>query len=165
MLSNLKRHRFAGLSLLIVLIIGVMGGDCVSTFPPLPGPDGPSIVTLELVNDTDFFVDPFIYVHPDENVPVSVLISDENLVLLDPPELEPGEIVELDFFCEDIGAVITDRPLLLDGDLAFESSNSPLLRWGDDFLCGDLVTFFYLEDPVTGEFFVEPRVNNTIVPD
>jgi hypothetical protein len=163
MLSSQNRHRFAGLTLLTLLAIGAMGGDCDVVIPP-PDPVDP-LVTVRMENTTGFFVDPFIYVHPDESVPFSVLVRDENLVLLVPPELEPGEIVELDFECIDIGAVITDRPLLLDGDQAFESINSPLLRFGEDFECGDLITFVYIDDLDTGEFFVQPEVNGRVVPD
>ncbi len=154
--------------LLFLTLFGVMGGDCDINIPSIPLPDPNPVdplVTVELVNTTDFFVDPFIYVHPDEAVPFSVLTRDENLIVLDPPELEPGEIVELDFECVDIGAVITDRPLLLDGDVAFESTNSPLLRWATDYECGDLVSFVYVDDLDTGEFFVQAEVNGFIVAD
>lgn len=166
MLSSPSKRRFAGMSVLMVLVIGVMGGDCNVKLPPLPSPPGElPLVTVELFNTTDFFVDPFLYAHPDENVPFSVLTRDENLIFLDPPELEPGEIVELDFRCEDIGAVITDRALLFEGDVAFESTNSPLLRWGRDYLCGDLISFIYIDDLDTGEFFVQAEVNGRIVAD
>jgi len=163
MLSSRTGRRFIGLILLGLTVVGVMGGDCDITLP-VPDIDPDPLVTVELVNTTNFFVDPFVFVDPDDNVPFSVLVRAENLVFLDPPELEPGELVELDFLCADIGAVTTD-PLLLDGDLAFESINVPLLRFGEDYECGDLISFVYIDDPETGEFFVQPEVNGRIVPD
>ena len=113
----------------------------------LPIPVGDPMVTVEVINRTDWPVDPFLYVDPDENVSFGALISADNLVLID-PLLQPGEVVTLGWECVDIGTVISDQALLILSETeGVESTTSPLLRWGEDFLCGDVISFIYEDQP------------------
>lgn len=162
----MRSRRFAGRVFLMILgglvMTGAMGSRCSIPFP-LPIPPDP-MVTVELVNTTAYPIDPFLYVHPDENIPFALLIDEFNLLILD-PLLQPGEVVTLGYECEDIGAAVPDRPVMFVGPDAFEADNSPVVRWGRDFLCGDIISFIFIDDIDTGEFFTRVEINDEFLTD
>lgn len=158
----LSRPRF-GLYLL-GMVAGVLslGSNCsITGIPGLPVVD--EIVTIELVNTTNFEVDPLLFVHPDETAPVNVAAQPEWEFVLDPP-LAPGEIAEIDFECFDIGTVVSDRALLLTPGTPVASDNAPVVRWGLDYDCGDFVSFIFVDDPAS-VFFTRVEVNGVFVTD
>ncbi len=151
-----------------LVLAGVMGGGCdglTPVFPDVPGILDDDVITIELVNTTPNLVDPFLYVDPNEDVFFNNLIIDGNLVLLDPPELAPGEVVTLVFDCQDVGSVVSDRAELITDLEIIESDNSPLLIEADDFVCGDLISFIYIDDPGEEVFFTRVEVNDVFLTD
>jgi hypothetical protein len=73
-----------------------------------------------------------------------------NLVDIGPP-MVPGEVVTVSFTCDDAGSLLSDADVieLADGTLL----SSTLLRQGQEFFCGEVVTMYYdpLPAPVTVE--------------
>jgi len=147
-----------------LVLMGVMGGPCDITISP----DGIitfDSVTVELVNNTDYPIEPYLFVDEDENVSVDGLVVDENFVALD-PLLQPDEIIELAFDCDEIGSIISDRAWLVVSDTEiYESDNGPLLREEDDFECGDVISFIFIDEGPEGSFFTRVEVNNQFVED
>ncbi|UCD27852.1 MAG: hypothetical protein JSV03_12200 [Planctomycetota bacterium] len=148
-----------------VIMMGVMGGPCdITVFPE--GIISFDAVTVELVNTTAYPVEPYLYVDPDENIfSAAQIINDENFVLLDPP-VQPGEIVQLSFDCDMIGSIVSDHAWLLLSDLeAIESDNGPLLTEEEEFQCGDIISFIFIDEGPGGAFFTRVEVNGRFVED
>lgn len=167
MLQRRSRARI-GFTLLTALVgLGSLGQSCPSfPFPPPIGGD-PVLdeVDVELINLTAFEVDPRLFVDPDDTiVDIDDLIREENFVDIGPP-LEPDEVVTVTFDCLDIGSVVSDYALLLISDSeAVESDNGPWLVGGENFLCGDVISFIYIDTPEDG-FFTRVEVNGEFLTD
>lgn len=139
---------------LVIAVPSLMGGGCTINLGGLfPDIDRgypyryPTTVMVELRNFTEYDVDPGLYVDPDtETGFFNPLISDENFIELDPPVVFPGEVVTLEFACRDIGTIISDfaRQVLSGGFV--ESLDDPMLIYGADFTCGDIITFDFTYD-------------------
>jgi hypothetical protein len=153
-----------------LLLFCTMGQSCIGNFAgllePRPGGDviiEDDLITVELINTTNFPVEPFLYAEEDNDIELdSDVIRDSNFVDIGEPVF-PGEVVQVDFLCEEIGAVVVDFPLLLiSPNEAIESINGPLLIQELDYFCGDFVSFFFVDDPSFG-FFTEVEVNGVLL--
>jgi hypothetical protein len=150
-------HAFAGVSLLVA--VAVMGGceridlDGVELIVP-----GLTTVTVELINDTPFDVDPHIRFDDDEGFLAQLFPADELTTGL----LGPGDALAFDFDCDELGLVFSDRAEQLDrwGVIA-EADESSILTRDDDFGCGDLVRFRFMGD--FDQFGVVVSVNGVVV--
>jgi hypothetical protein len=150
-------HAFAGASLLAA--VAAMGGcerlglDEVELIVP-----GLTTVTVELINDTPFDVDPHIRFDNDEGFLAQLFPADELTTGL----LAPGDALAFDFACDELGLVFSDRAEQLDvfGVVA-EADESNILTRDDDFHCGDLVRFRFLGD--FDQFGVVVSVNGVVV--
>ena len=132
---------------------------------PDPGPVVlvPEVVTVELVNTTEWPVAPFLYTsyYNDIFLPEEIAFE-ENFVDIGEP-LAPGEVVTLDLDCYDAGTLHADADLLLSPTEAVFSLTLPILRDNEHFVCGDLISFVFYDDPTVG-FFTEAEVNGVIIP-
>ncbi len=152
-----KRGRIRQVIVLLAggtVLAGVMGQGC---FGPPPGPGGQP-VTIELTNITADPVDAFLWADPGTLFTPEDVAIDANFIDVGEP-LVPGEVVTVTLDCVDAGT------LLVDGDVVVlpapvPSSNLLLLREGEHFFCGDIVSFFYEIDPATGTFFISADVND-----
>lgn len=165
-----KRSRMVRASLALTAaaaLAGVLGGNCTGlTVTGIPLPGGGTIdintVTVELVNMTAYPVEPRLFVDPEDD---SWDVDDgANRVFLDAP-IRPGELVRLTFTCARAGAIETDHAVML---IPFhedeESDNDPIVRRHDDFNCGDVVSFIFIDEP--GEdFYTRVEVNGRFVKD
>jgi hypothetical protein len=149
------------------VLAGALGGNCTGltvTGIPLPGGGTVDIntVTVELFNATAYPVEPRLFVDPEDD---SWDVDDgANRVFLDAP-IRTGEVVRLTFACAAAGAIETDHAVML---IPFhrdvESDNDPIVRRHDDFDCGDVVRFIFIDDP--GEdFYTRVEVNDRFVED
>jgi len=119
---------------------------------------GLTTVTVELVNDTGFDVDPYIRFDDDEGFPAQLFPADDLATGL----LEPGDVLVFEFDCDELGLIFSDGAEQLDlfGVIA-EANESTILQRGDDFDCGDLLRFRFIGD---FEWFgVLVSVNNVVV--
>lgn len=115
-------------------------------------------VLIELVNITEFPVDPGLFVAEDEDDLLDGdFLDEEKLVEIDPP-VQPGEIVSVEIDCDEAGAIITDALLLVSDEEEVISDNAPLLLEDLDFVCGDIVSFIFAEDQ--DGFFTAVEVND-----
>ena len=148
-----------------VMLWALTGARC--TIAPVVPLD---TVLVLLDNRAGFPVDPGLFVHPDETIAFNDLVVEENFVLLgDPPELQADELgadaAELEFACEDIGAITSYIAFLFldeEGEEVAESIDSPDLRFGTDFVCGDEITFIYEVDE-EGAFRTFVRINGELM--
>lgn len=140
----------------LMAILANLAGNC----PPPVGFPPPIIiddfVEVELINDAFDPVDPALFVDGIEE-PIF-------------PPLEPGEIfpdpdlLPLDFPCGVGTTIETFATLLVDPfDPFFDvaSVNDPFLEEGFEFLCGDLITFIFVDDGF--DFFTEVEVNGELI--
>ncbi len=143
-----------------LIMAAVMGPSCADFDIVLPGAKP---VRVELINTTDYEVDPGLYIHPDAEVYDSArLITDETWINIGDP-LAPLEMWTYDFDCSETGTMITDFAwLFLTDEEYVVSENSPLVTIGRDFKCGDTVSFIFV-DTVEGGFYTEVWVNDVLI--
>ncbi|GEM_PF-1506049 len=143
-----RRHMVQSLLFPLLAILTLAGNmGC-----PAPGGDVilPDFVTLELVNETPFEVDPGVFINGSQ-LNTGLLFPAPDELVLD-VDCFPGDLIEID-------AILLD-PF----DPAFDvlSANVPVLEEGFEFLCGDIITIFYTQDAF-GTFFVEVAVNDVLL--
>ena len=115
----------------------------------------PSTTTVRLVNDGDFDVEATVYIDDDQNV-LEDLIDDVGTQLTF--TIPPGETREFTRDCNAIQAVMIDNAeLRVIGAIGPETS-SEVQRDGDDFNCGDIVTFTFDHSALLTDF----RVNTSV---
>ncbi len=154
--------RFAGWLVGIVTAVAVMGADC--TFLPFPVR---STVDVELVNLTDYPIDPRLFIDPSDDIQFyEDLVNDFNWVEVDPP-LAPDEVAVFTFYCDDAGTIASDYALLLlSADEGYESANGPWVVYGYDYLCNDTISFIFIDEfDIGGDFFTRVEVNGEFVTD
>ncbi|MHC4445615.1 MAG: hypothetical protein ACYTF1_12940 [Planctomycetota bacterium] len=149
-----------------LVVVGVMGGPCELSFIPNDGISNFDIVTVELVNNTEFEVEPNLFVDPQSNIiSIEDILIDDNFVDIGIP-VQPDEIVQIDFDCPEIGSVVSDFAFLFISDTEqVESDNGPFLIQGEDFLCGDVISFIYIDEFPDGVFFTRVEVNGEFLED
>lgn len=165
-----KRSRMVRATLALTaaaVLAGVLGGNCTGlTVTGIPLPGGATVeintVKVELFNATAYPVEPRLFVDPEDD---SWDVDDgANRVFLDAPIL-PGEVVRLTMTCASTGAIETDHAvLLIPFHEGIESDNDPIVRRHDDFNCGDVVRFTFIDDP-GDDFYTRVEVNGRFVED
>ncbi|MBI4579542.1 MAG: hypothetical protein HY718_07570 [Planctomycetes bacterium] len=136
------------------VLAGSMGQGCSFGLPD-PGFGDP--VTVELINVTSNPVDAFLWSDPGTQFFPEDVLRPENFVDVGEP-LAPRDIVTVVLDCRDAGTLLADGDLLLVPEGAQPSANILLLREGEHFFCGDLVSFYYEVDGAGG-FFTSVDVN------
>ncbi len=142
-----------GTALLIPIAMANMGGGC--TFPGLfPDPDPIVIdfVDVELSNEALDPVAPGLYV----DGALFQELEDEPLAVG-----ERGVQVRFDCFA---GTTLQTDALLLTAAGAIASDNAPLLQEGIDFNCGDVISYFFVENGVD-PFFTRVERNGVFLTD
>lgn len=137
-----------------VVLAGVMGQGC----PPFgPGPVGDPVL-VELTNLTANPVDAFFWSDPGTLFTIEEVAIDINFIDVG-GSLLPGDVVTIELDCADAGTFLVDGDLLV-GGAAVPSINLLLLREGEHFFCGDIVSFYYEIEQGTGTFFISADVND-----
>ncbi len=139
-----------------LVLAGTMGQGC------LGGPFGDPPVTVELINTSGVEVDSFLWADPN-------LLSNPDDVAIPPNLVDvggallPEDLVTITLDCTIAGTLLADADFLPPG-VTIPSPNLILLREGEHFLCGDVISFYY--EPDTGDgFFISADVNDvTIAP-
>lgn len=119
-------------------------------------------ITVELVNTTDFPIEPFLYTDDDDSTFwTSNITKNENRVATG--EIPPHTTEVFTFSCERAGTMMTDHAEMYTGCCVVESDNAPIIREKDDFDCYDVISFVFVD---TGaEFYTEVEVNGYLVRD
>ena len=117
-------------------------------------------VTVEIVNDTDYAVDPEIQYDDDNNFLADWFPSET----LSTGLIEAGETASFRFDCDDLGLILSNEaeqviPLFAD----YVADASDTLKRGDEYDCGDTIRFRFLGNGI--DFGVIVSVNGRIVSD
>lgn len=143
------RTRLTRMALLLLCgtgVVSVMGAQCTVSGLPVPEPIFVvGTVDVELINNSPEYVAPGLFV-------------DGVAYVVDPP-LSPGESIVVTVDC------FAGTPIEIDAAQVFAdgtvlSDNVPLLVEGIDYLCGDTVSFFFVED--AQGFFTQVAVNGAL---
>ena len=119
---------------------------------------GLTTVTVELVNDTRYDVDPYIRFDDDEGFLAQLFPADDLATGL----LEPGDVLVFEFACDELGLIFSDGAEQLGVfDVIAEADESAILQRDDDFDCGDLIRFRFIGD--FEQFGVLVSVNDVVV--
>lgn len=112
--------------------------------------------TVRLVNDTPFPVDVQLFYHDVQEAP-RLLITTDGTELNE--QVAAGDTFSLTRNCDDLQAVlIDDADLRIIGGIGPED-DTDVLRDGDDFGCGDIITFTFNSTAIGTEFEITTSVN------
>lgn len=131
------RPRFVALAALLVSC------GCVATRDP---------VIVELINQTGFDVTPNLFVSADAADAATLFGDDANRVTHFSdrpfPELRGGEIAEIEFVCDSIGALGVSHPLLYDSATLAITNSADEFFWvrSTDFDCGGRVRIYFYRE-------------------
>ncbi|GMU36603.1 MAG: hypothetical protein KJ057_08460 [Phycisphaerae bacterium] len=126
-----------GVTAAAVVVVATIGGGCglVDVFLPTQ-------VTVRLVNNSDFPVELTMFISDEQDIPEALLTSDEFAEELT-FTIAAGATQSFTRDCEALQAMIIDDA---DLDVALglgPETRSEVQRDGDDFSCGDIVTFTF----------------------
>lgn len=133
----------------------ILGAGCEAGFNVLDG----GVVTVQVVNDTDFEVDPSMVTTDDP----------DGFGLFNPGDglatglLAPGDVLEFTFDCDRLAAIRSDAAELLDdnGDPIIGAQPTSAIERGAEFECGDVIRFRFVGDERS--FGILVSVNDAIV--
>lgn len=131
--------RRAGLAALTAAFT-LVGAGCIVA-PPAP-------VTVVLANRTRADVTPKFFSSAQSTSPTALFVFDNRLVNFNDrafDELRPGEVITLNFECEELLSMGVQRPVLFDAiSLDVDQSEEEIFLVLDNgFRCGDLVRFVF----------------------
>lgn len=154
MASRIRTWSLAGLPLLLV----ALGSGC----------DGLSFggvfetLTVELVNETAYPIDPGLYADDDDHTILEMNIrADKNLV--DVGLISAGSVRRVTLNCDEAGTMMTYRARQVRPGLDVTSENDPIVYADTDFDCHDVIRFIFRD---TGfEFYTRVEVNGRVIID
>ncbi len=130
------------------LLVLVAGCDALT---PLLGTLQPNLVTVELVNNSDFAVEGTLFYDDDQDTLEEILVETGTERAF---TLAAGGRSSFSVNCDDLQAIIIDNAgLQIVGDVGPEA-NTDILRDGDDFGCGDTIVFTFDHSDVLLDFDV-----------
>lgn len=117
----------------------------------------PNTTTVLLANNSDFNVQATVIIDDDQNIPRELLEEIGETITYD---LSPGETASLRRECDDLQAVVIDDADLDVVGAIGPSTSSDVLRDGDDFGCGDTITFTFDHSAVLVDFDISIAVQS-----
>ncbi len=131
-------------------LILAAGCDLISIIIPEPG------TTFRVINDADFPVEFDLYYGDEQNAPEAVLVEFGESVQR---TLEAGGVYSETINCDELQAiVIDDADLRVIGGIGPETDTG-VYRDGDDFGCGDTITFRFTSDSLGTSIDVDVSIN------
>lgn len=121
-------------------------------------PQTSTTVRVEVINDTDFDVQPNIVFDEDDGFFGSFFPSGR----LETGLIAPGDSFVSDFDCDALGSIASneaEQVLLFDDDATADSSST--LQREEDYSCGDIITFTFVGNGA--DFGVNVAVNGRVV--
>lgn len=141
----MARKQFCMIGTLLVLVAGC------DALTPLLGTLQPNLVTVELVNNSDFAVEGTLFYDDDQDTLEEILVETGTERAF---TLAAGGRSSFSVNCDDLQAIIIDNAgLQIVGDVGPEA-NTDILRDGDDFGCGDTIVFTFDHSDVLLDFDV-----------
>lgn len=122
----------------------------------------PSNVTVVLKNNGNFDVDARVIIDDEQAVPEFLIKTVGEEIAMTIPA---GESRTFSRSCEELQAIMIDQAdLRIAGTGIGPETDSDLLRDGDDFNCGDTITFTFAHDAFTTNFRVTPSISESTSP-
>ena len=120
-----------------------------------------NVVTVEVVNDTPFDVDPRLVTSEESGFFGGLFGNDSDLAT---GIVAPGDAISLDLDCDSFATIFCDAAEQLDGnDLVGAVQPTKRFEIDQDFECGDVIRFRFVGSE--SSFGVQVSVNGAIVPD
>jgi hypothetical protein len=135
--------------ILVSLIGGCEGFD-------LGGLLGSSRVTVELDNPGQFPVEVVLYIADEQLTPKALLTSLGEKIEI---TVDPDSTERFSRDCDELQALIIDEARVMIAGLPGPSDDTDVLRDGDDFSCGDTITFTFEYLPVPIALNINQSVN------
>lgn len=151
----MRSFTFAGL--MVISLFATMGQTCTTVgFPIIPGGPvgggpiggGPFVdpgVTVTVINNTDFDIDPFIEY---EDIDGNVFSLDLGIVF-------PGEIVPTDFFCDEVIFLTSTNAEQYVFNDVIVLEELPFFEQDFEFFCGEEVTFEFFGNDLDFDVIVD----------
>lgn len=120
-------------------------------------------ITVELRNETTLPVDPGIrYTDQDDDFDAFIANLFDTGDRLPTGNLAPGAVQYYDFDCDQLGLIYSDdaEQIRFIGE-DYEADDSGLLQRGEDYDCGDLISFVFIG--LGEDFEVRVSVNDRVV--
>lgn len=115
----------------------------------------PKRTRIRLVNNTPFPVEVDLYYSDTQEAPREIIVALGEEVL---ETVAAGDVLPLTLDCDELQAVvIDDADLRIVGGIGPEE-DTEVLRDGDDFGCGDTITFTFTSTTLGTEFTITTRV-------
>ena len=160
-MSRKALARLAALIAPLVLVGGCpgvsidLGDGATLTIPGLK----PRVVVLQVLNDSDFEVAPHIRFGAGTGFWDRLVGSTDELA---PNILAPGEYIEYDMDCDELGTVYSDRAsqFFLTINIG-QADETRVLERDDDFECGDTILFEFVGN--NDAFGVIVSINGVVV--
>lgn len=112
-------------------------------------------ITIHIINDTEFDVDPNIVFDDDTSLLAGWFPSET----LETGLIEPGGLATFYLPCSDVGVLLSDNAKLIDGGLVIATAgDSVTLTDGDNFECQDVIELQFIGTP--NNFAVVTYVND-----
>lgn len=141
----LKRNR------MLALLLGGVGLPLLTGCPFLIDLLRPRTTTVRLVNEGAFPVEVELYYDDDQEIPEALLRETGTRREF---TLDPGQVASFSDDCDDLQAVmIDDADLRIVGGIGPETDTG-VLRDGDEFGCGDVITFTFDHSEIIVDFDV-----------
>lgn len=121
-------------AIVVLSLFALMGGECVSIGFPIPPTPIDDFITVTVINNTDFDIDPMVDAE-DFNFDV---------YLLDFGILFPGEIVSIDLFCDEAISLSSTNAEQYVFDEVWILDPLPIFELDFDYFCGEEVTFEFI---------------------
>jgi hypothetical protein len=156
-MNRLLLPLFAGLLLPFALLLGGCNGLTLDFPGGSVSVPGLREVTVEVVNDSDFEIDPGLR-HADDSGFWAGLWSSNDLST---GTLAPGESRIFAFDCDQLGQVQSDEPEQFVGDVIYRNDGTRAIERDRDYHCRDRIQFEFVGN--ADSFGVVVRVNGQVV--
>lgn len=141
-------------ALILGFVCVTLSGGCDAILGVLQ----PSVVTVRLVNNSDFAVQARVIYDDDQDLPRDILEETGTELEFTIPA---GGATTFSRSCNNLQAVVVDNAdLLIVGEIGPEA-DTDVLRDGDDFSCGDTIVFTFDHSEVLVDFDVVVEVRES----
>lgn len=107
-------------------------------------------VTVRVINNTDFDIDPGI----------EYGVSENSLFSFNTDVVAPDEIVEADFDCDEIIVLTATEPVQLGFSTDYVLDSLPFFEMGFEYFCGEVVEFEFVGNGQEFDVFVDAGGEN-----
>lgn len=136
------------------MMVGLLAAGFSVGCGNLSGLFGPKTTTIELINEGTFPVEAHVFHGSDQNAEESVLreFGEETTLTIN-----AGQTQSITRDCDDIQAIVMDADLSIIGEIG-PQADTDVLRDGDNFNCGDIISFRFTHSALIVDFKITTAV-------